>query len=94
MNTLELAKHKQYLLNEINDEIEGTEFMSGMHYIQDLSQEIKDKISQLEKEFPLHKISIISNSSWRSDDPSLEGTYTLSYSGPEDERLRQLISKI
>lgn len=76
------------------NEAEGREFMSGMEYIPDLSQEVEDRISQLKKKFPLHKFTLTSNSSWRSDDPSLEGTYTLSYSGPEDEMLRKMIRNI
>jgi hypothetical protein len=69
----------------------GNRTMTGMKLIQNLTPEIEEKIKQIQQEYPSHKINITSNSKWKPDRPNLRGTYTLSYSGPQDEQLRDLL---
>jgi hypothetical protein len=70
------------------------ERMSGMSLIQNFTSEIKDRIEVLKKEYPSHEIDLTSNDKWYPEDKSLRGTYTLSYSGPEDQNLKDLIDNI
>jgi hypothetical protein len=78
---------------KIEEEI-GDITMTGMKLIRNLTPEIEEKIKQLQQEYPSHKINITSNSSWRPDRPDLRGTYTLSYSGPQDKQLSDLLNNL
>lgn len=87
-----LITESQY--KEKIEEAIGDASMSGMKLIINLTPEIKEKIKQLQQEYPTHKINISPNDRFRPDDESLKGTYTLSYSGPEDEQLKKSIGNI
>jgi hypothetical protein len=76
------------------EEAVGDIRMSGMHLIQDLTPEIESKIEQLKKDYPKHQFTLTSNSNWKPSREDLRGTYTLSYSGPGDDTLEDLINNI
>jgi hypothetical protein len=76
------------------EEAIGDVRMSGMHLIQDLTPEIESKIEQLKKDYPKHQFDLTSNSKWKPSREDLRGTYTLSYSGPGDDTLEDLINKV
>jgi len=78
---------------EYKDKLNEESFMSGMKWIKNLTPEIKEKIDQLQKDYPDHKFSIVSNDKWRPDREDLKGTYTLSYSGPNDDVLNSIMDK-
>jgi hypothetical protein len=91
MKKSELTK---LIKEEISKVLKENTTMSGMILINDLTPEIKLKIKKLQTLYPNHNINITSNSSWKPDRKDLAGTYTLSYSGPDDEKLLNLLDQI
>jgi hypothetical protein len=69
-------------------------FTSGMSLIKELTPEVEDKIEDIKNRFPNHKIEITSNDKWKPEDKYLKGTYTLSYSGPDDDNFNDAINSI
>jgi hypothetical protein len=69
-------------------------FMSGMKFIEEKTPEIINIINQLKTDYPEHKFNLRSNSDWKPDRPDLDGTYTFSYSGPEDDELKEKVENL
>ena len=88
------AELKRLIKEEISKVLKENTTMSGMILINDLTPEIKLKIKKLQTLYPNHNINITSNSNWKPDRKDLVGTYTLSYSGPDDEKLLDLLDQI
>jgi hypothetical protein len=68
--------------------------MSGMTLIKKLTPEMQAKIEQLQKEYPNHKFTLTPNDRWKPDRKDLRGTYTLSYSGPSNDILYDIIQDL
>jgi hypothetical protein len=73
---------------------ESNSKMSSMQLIQNLDQEIIDKINDLKIEFPNHEFHLTNNSKWKPDREDLKGTYTLSVNGPSDDNLEKALNTL
>lgn len=80
------------LKSEFKNLLKENSTMSGNILIQNLTPEIEEKIKYIKDNYPNLKFSFKPNNYY--DDEFLKGTYTFSYSGPEDEELKTLIYKL
>ena len=79
------VKRMQQLAGLINEE--NINRMSSMQLVRNLDRKTIDKINNLKIEFPNHKFHLTDNSKWKPFEKDLQGTYTLSVSGPDDDLL-------
>jgi hypothetical protein len=78
----------------VHEGLNESKFSSGMSLITNLTPEVNKQIEKLKKDFPSYKINVTSNDSWKPGRKDLQGTYTLSYSGPDDRDFDEAIKKI
>jgi hypothetical protein len=85
---------KHDLKKLVKEILENKESMSGMTLIRNLTPELQQYIDKLKLAYPEHRITLTSNNKWKPDDKSLRGTYTLGFSGPVNNELKDKISSL